>query len=166
MALPVIWDAHVTSLSGCWRKFEHNRHRKRIAVSIHHFLQCSLQWRHNERGGVSNHQPHDCLLNIYWGADQRKYQSSASLPFLKEIHRRPVNSPHKGTVTRKMFPFDDVIVSISNCWDNKRTFQAKNKEYVKATHYCPCVRGIHRWHGFPTKGRLIKKRVYGIMSSL
>ena len=24
---------------------------------------CSLQWRHNERDGVSNHQPHDCLLN-------------------------------------------------------------------------------------------------------
>ena len=23
----------------------------------------SLQWRHNERGGVTNHQPHDCLLN-------------------------------------------------------------------------------------------------------
>ena len=22
----------------------------------------------------------------------------------------PVNSPHKGTVTRKMFPFDDVIM--------------------------------------------------------
>ena len=22
-----------------------------------------LQWRHNERDGVSNHQPHDCLLN-------------------------------------------------------------------------------------------------------
>ena len=27
-----------------------------------HF-KCSLQWRHNERDGVSNHQPHDCLLN-------------------------------------------------------------------------------------------------------
>ena len=26
------------------------------------------------------------------------------------IHRWPVNSPHKGTVTRKMFPFEDVIV--------------------------------------------------------
>ena len=24
---------------------------------------CALQWRHNERDGVSNHQPHDCLLN-------------------------------------------------------------------------------------------------------
>ena len=23
----------------------------------------TLQWRHNERDGVSNHQPHDCLLN-------------------------------------------------------------------------------------------------------
>ena len=23
----------------------------------------SLQWRHNERGGVSNHQPHNCLHN-------------------------------------------------------------------------------------------------------
>ena len=23
----------------------------------------TLQWRNNERDGVSNHQPHDCLLN-------------------------------------------------------------------------------------------------------
>ena len=23
----------------------------------------SLQWRHNERDGITNHQPHDCLLN-------------------------------------------------------------------------------------------------------
>ena len=22
-----------------------------------------LQWRHNDHDGVSNHQPHDCLLN-------------------------------------------------------------------------------------------------------
>ena len=24
-----------------------------------------LQWRHNERDGISNHLPHDCLLNRY-----------------------------------------------------------------------------------------------------
>ena len=30
------------------------------------------------------------------------------------IHRRPVNSPHKWPVTRKMFPFDDVIMTASN----------------------------------------------------
>ena len=43
-------------------------------------------------------------------ADQRKHQSSASLDFVRRIHWWPMNSPHKGPVTRKMFPFDDVIV--------------------------------------------------------
>ena len=47
------------------------------------------------------------------GADQRKHQSSASLAFVQGIHRRPVNSPHKGPVTRKLFPFDDVIMDSS-----------------------------------------------------
>ena len=46
----------------------------------------------------------------YSDADQRKYQSSASLAFVWGIHRRPVNSPHKWPVTRKMFPFDDVMM--------------------------------------------------------
>ena len=46
------------------------------------------------------------------GADQRKHQSSASLAFVRGIHRWPVNSPHKGPVTRKMFPFHDVIMRI------------------------------------------------------
>ena len=47
---------------------------------------------------------------VYPGADERKHQSSASLVFVRGIHRWPVNSPHKGPVTRKMFPFDDVIM--------------------------------------------------------
>ena len=45
---------------------------------------------------------------VYSGADQRKHQSSASLAFVRGIHRGPVKSPHKWPVTRKMFPFDDV----------------------------------------------------------
>ena len=44
------------------------------------------------------------------GADQRKHQSSASLAFVRGIHRWLVNSPHKGLVTRKMSLFDDVIM--------------------------------------------------------
>ena len=48
---------------------------------------------------------------VYSGADQRKYQNSASLAFVRVIHRSPVNSPHKGPITRKMFPFDDVIMN-------------------------------------------------------
>ena len=47
---------------------------------------------------------------VYSGTDHRKHQSSASLAFVGGIHRWPVNSPHKGPVTRKMFPFDDLIM--------------------------------------------------------
>ena len=50
---------------------------------------------------------------VHSGADQRKHQCSASLTFVMGIHRWPVNSPHKGPVKRKMFPFDDVIMEIS-----------------------------------------------------
>ena len=47
---------------------------------------------------------------VHSGADQSIHQSSASLAFVWEIHRWPVNFPHKWPVTRKMFPFDDVIM--------------------------------------------------------
>ena len=50
---------------------------------------------------------------VYSCADQRKHQSSASMAFVRGIHRSTVNSPHKWPVTRKMLPFDDVIM-ISN----------------------------------------------------
>ena len=45
------------------------------------------------------------------GADQRKRQSSASLAFVRGIHRWPVDPPRKGPVTRKLFLFDDVIMN-------------------------------------------------------
>ena len=48
--------------------------------------------------------------NVYSGADQRKHRTSALLAFVRGIHRWPVNSPNKWPVTRKMFPFDDVII--------------------------------------------------------
>ena len=48
---------------------------------------------------------------VYSDADQRKHQSFASLAFVWGIHRGPVNSPHKWPITRKMFPFDDVIMT-------------------------------------------------------
>ena len=47
---------------------------------------------------------------VYSGVDQRKHQSSASLAFVREIYRGPVNFPQKWPVTRKIFPFDDVIM--------------------------------------------------------
>ena len=65
-------------------------------------LQYSLEWRHNEHSVV------------YSDADQSKHQSSASLAFVRGIHRWPVNSPHKGPVARKMFQFDDVIMRVAD----------------------------------------------------
>ena len=67
----------------------------------------ALQWRHNELEGVSDldHQPHDCLLNR---VSRRRSKKTSELrvtgPFFRRIRRRPVNSPHNGPVTRKMFP--------------------------------------------------------------
>ena len=49
---------------------------------------------------------------VYSDAYQRKHQSSASLAFVcGEFTNDLVNAPHKWPVTRKMFPFDDVIMS-------------------------------------------------------
>ena len=56
---------------------------------------------------------------VYSGADHRKHQSSASLAFVQGIRRGPVNSPHKWPVTRKMFPFDDVLIEIQQCICNE-----------------------------------------------
>ena len=66
----------------------------------------SLQLSHNRSNGVLNYQHHDCLLR----RRSKKHQSSASLAYVREIHRWPVNSAHKGPVTYKMYPFDDFIV--------------------------------------------------------
>ena len=52
--------------------------------------------------------------SVYSGEDKIKYQSPSSLALVREIHLWPVNSPHKGPVTRKMFPLDDVIMIKAN----------------------------------------------------
>ena len=84
------------------------------------FFEILLGWRHNEHDGVSNHQPHDCLINRLFKAQTKENQSSASLDFVRGIHRWPVNSPHKGAVTRKMLPFDNVIMLYHKTPNHKR----------------------------------------------
>ena len=65
--------------------------------------------------------------SVYSSADQRKHQSSASLAFVRGIHRWPVNSPYKRSVTRKMLPFDDVImvlaVNLNNLFNEQSNCQ-------------------------------------------
>ena len=97
---------------------------------------------------------------VYSGADQRKHQSSASLAFVWGIHRGPVNSPHKWPVSRKMFPFDDVIMR----WNyHAVTSWEINTTIILICFLCVCVcivvlnsllglQGLFQWdiYGFIT----------------
>ena len=76
-------------------------------------------------------------LIVYSRADQRKHQSSASLAFVRGIHRRPVNSPHKGPVTRKMGPFDDVIM-VKNHLGNTTPTIFVREMFHKIISWPPC----------------------------
>ena len=69
---------------------------------------------------------------VYSGADQRKHQSSASLAFVRGIHRWPVNSPHKWPVTRKMFPLDDVIMDSLVSWMQQSTSLSTTQRNTQA----------------------------------
>ena len=84
-------------------------------ISIQHFTKCLSN--HYDDVIMSEIASQITSLTIVYsiahsGADQSKHQSSASLAFVWEIHRGPVNFPHKWPVTRKMFPFDDVIMTL------------------------------------------------------
>ena len=73
----------------------------------------TLRWRQNGRDSVSNHQPRHCLLSLLFGRRSKKTSKLRVTGLCVGNSPGPVNSPHKGPVTRKMFPFDDVIMT----WD-------------------------------------------------
>ena len=72
----------------------------------------TLQWRHNEHDSVSHDQHHGCLLNRLFRRRSKKTSKLRVTGLCVGNSPGPVNSPHKGPVTRKMFPFDDVIMLI------------------------------------------------------
>ena len=88
------------------------------------------QWRHNDHDGVSNHQPHGCLLNRVFRRRSKKTSKLGVTGLCVGNSPGPVNSSHKGPVTRKMFPFDDVIMGtwlsfacckqLFNCWKHTK----------------------------------------------
>ena len=79
-----------------------------ITVTIRPFRRILVDaWRNND---VIHYNDVIIRAMICSGAYKRKHQSSASLAFVRRIHRLPVDSPPKGPATRKMFPLDDVIM--------------------------------------------------------
>ena len=89
---------------------------------------------------------------VYSCAYQRQHQSSTSLAFVRGIHRWPVNSPSKGPVTRKMFPFDDVITY--SCCSSAYFVQVyfrlgdhtTDADLSQAIHNMPYLRGATYTH--------------------
>ena len=80
-----------------------------LTVVIH--PRSALRWRRNDHDGVSNHQPRGCLLNRLFRRRSKKTSKLRVTGLCVGNPPGPVNSPHKWPVTRKMFPFDDVIMS-------------------------------------------------------
>ena len=70
----------------------------------------TLQWRHNGHDGVSNHQPCHCLLNRSFGRISKKPSNLRFTGLCAGNSSVTGESPHKWPVTRKMFPFDEVIM--------------------------------------------------------
>ena len=78
--------------------------------STYHSLYPTLQWRHNGHDSVSIYQPHDCLLNGLFRCRSKKTKLRAT-SLCDGNSPETGDSPHKGPVTRNMFPFDDDIMS-------------------------------------------------------
>ena len=98
-----------------------------IATKVSSSKQCyyfwwsTLHWRHNEHDGVSNHQPHGCLLNRLFRRRSKKTPKLRVTALCVGNSPGPVNSLHKGPVTRKMFAFDDVIMTwLVSSWQHCR----------------------------------------------
>ena len=93
------------------------------------YLWKPLRWRHNEHDGVANHQTHGCLLGRLF----RRRSKNASKPRVTGLCVRnspgPMKSPHKEPVTRKMVPFDDVIM-IWRHWCQKWVSRARKSNYI------------------------------------
>ena len=106
------WDA-MSKLGLKEERYMLNVHRPYLLAMWHSDI--TLEWRHNGRDGVSNHQPYHCLLNSLSRRRSKKTSCHASLAFVWGIHRWLVNSPHKRPVTRNMFPFDDIASWVNTC---------------------------------------------------
>ena len=88
------------------------------------------------------------------GADQRNHQGYVSLAFVMRVHRWPVYSPHKGPATRKMFPFDDVIMPglisdgvqrLPACYHCYLTADLRLREHLVLI-CLQLIRNTHRWN--------------------
>ena len=100
-----------------------------------------LLWRHNGHNSVSNHQPYDCLRRRLFRRRSKQTSKLRVTGLCAGNSPGPVNFPHKWPVTRKMFPFDDVIMTLAQSVDVLFD-QRLNKRLSKKSG--------HRWFETPS----------------
>ena len=122
-------------------------------------LNSPLQYHYNDVivGAVASQIPGLTIVysTVDSDTDQTKPQSSASLAFVRGIHRWPVNSPHRWPVTRKVFPFDDVIMlrqcrgqdqiillSIQLCYWSTKLFRIIHADHHNDYHHLHYITSI------------------------
>ena len=91
-----------------------------VLCRVCHILLGTLQWRHNECGGILNHRRLDCLLNHLFRCRSKKISKLSVTGLCEGMHQWPVDSPHKGPVMRKIFPFDDShhVIQQAHWWSS------------------------------------------------
>ena len=75
----------------------------------------TLHWRHNERNGVSNHQPHECLLNRLFLSRSKETSTLRVIGLCWEITGDRLFLAQV-TSNAEMFPFDDFIMNCDRGW--------------------------------------------------
>ena len=117
-------------LASCWLdETVPSRGRKYDATQIADLISITLQWRRNGRDSVSNHQPHDCLLNRLFRRRSKKTSKLRVTGLCAGNSPGPVNYRHKWPVTRKKFSFDDVIMNYRHLTETK-THSASNAAHI------------------------------------
>ena len=105
-------------------------------VSRLYWQNYSLHWRHNDHGGVFNYQSHGCLLNRLFRRRSKKTSKLRVTGHCAGNSPGPVTSPHKGSVTRKMVPFDDVVMCKTDLFSS--VTHLSRSRYIKSlflTHW-------------------------------
>ena len=72
-------------------------------MTVWHGTYPSLRWRHNDYDGVSNHQPHGCLLNRLFRRRSKKTSKLRVTDLCVVNSPGPSSSPHKGQLRGKCF---------------------------------------------------------------
>ena len=106
----------------------------------------------HERHGFPDHRLFECLLNNSFRLRSEKHQL---WPFVRGNHPWPVDSPHKGPVTRKKFPFHDVFMLcffFVAKWFCKDLILQPMKDHSRKTHndyVTKLTRSVDKYPGNP-----------------